>query len=450
MKTFLDRSPSKHVWLDEIVIFLWGAAVLLPFPRLLLGNTASLQPADFLGLAVSLVLVLRGNRFPRRHLLGWLALLAPAAVSLMFVGLLTPEKALLSVRVFVMWGISTYAVVVAGLIPIDKWRYVLMGISSALVLHGLVAAYQWYAFSVNEFPLAWVFGGYHDEKLMKAYAMYTKRPFGLFQEPSALAAAVGCWLVLLLSMLGGVAKIERLIWRKGRVLLASAVTLGLFAMVISRTRFMIFFLLVLVFVGLTWLSERGISIVKTYWRTLAIVVISGLLVVVFWASFESRFGESTVASNLTIDPRAGSIADGIELWIRGDMATIFFGMGIGQSALHIQYMRGWDAAWSVLLTNVIETGMIGIVSWTFLGAAILGAILRSGAKIIGLAYLGAWFVGVAITTSYFDLSSVWVALGFMLSWNQFTRRSNKPRWRGGVWIQRRRPGSTQDSVQIPT
>ena len=75
---------------------------------------------------------------------------------------------------------------------------------AAIFVHALIGFYQVRSFSHDEFPLLFLYRNpsfKSMEEWSRVYAVYIKRPCGLFPEPSAMAASLGAWLVLLAGLL---------------------------------------------------------------------------------------------------------------------------------------------------------------------------------------------------------------------------------------------------------
>src|SRR5262249_39481749 len=113
------------------------------------------------------------------------------------VGVLPKETISLSVAMLVLWPAQWLAD--RRLLP-----EVLKAATLAMVIHALIGLYQVYSFTKDEFPLLFLYRN-PSFRSMEAwspiYARFIKRPCGLFPEPSAMAASLGPWLVLLTGLL---------------------------------------------------------------------------------------------------------------------------------------------------------------------------------------------------------------------------------------------------------
>ena len=100
----------------------------------------------------------------------------------------------------------------------DLFREVLAAAGAAIVLHSLIGLLQLYSFSKDQFPLLFLYVNPSfvsvQECVAEEYALYNKRPCGLFPEPSAMAASLGPWTVLLAGLLLNPGLRRRLGWRR--------------------------------------------------------------------------------------------------------------------------------------------------------------------------------------------------------------------------------------------
>ena len=111
-----------------------------------------------------------------------------------------------------------------------RFRGVMGVMAVGILVHALVGLYQLYAFSHDEFPLLAVFQN-PSFKSMESwaveYARYIKRPCGLFPEPSAMAASLGPFVVVLAGLLLDPGAVSRFgLGRRARGLFAAALAAG--------------------------------------------------------------------------------------------------------------------------------------------------------------------------------------------------------------------------------
>ena len=209
--------PARRGW--SWAAWLFAFACFFPYPALAIGGNTGLQVSQAAALAAIPFLVARP---PGRSLWAMLLLLGPVFVSMflhhMFADVPLPDVLVkqsigLALAVLVIWPADWLA-------DRDLFREVLAAAGAAIVLHSLIGLYQLYSFSKDQFPLLFLYVNPsflsmeewgHD---IHDYARYVKRPCGLFPEPSAMAASLGPWIVLLAGLLLDPGLRRRLGWRR--------------------------------------------------------------------------------------------------------------------------------------------------------------------------------------------------------------------------------------------
>ena len=169
------------------VAFLFSLVCFIPNPALPLGDSTGLQGGQIMAL-LSLPFVLISG-LPKRHTLILLLLLLPMLVSGLLV-VLTGRA--LSNEVVLKLTVATVLVFLV-LVPAGKVankRYalpLLSGLAWGVMLNVAVGLYQVYSFARDEFPLPGLYQnpsfGSFITKDPESYALYVKRPFGIFPEP---------------------------------------------------------------------------------------------------------------------------------------------------------------------------------------------------------------------------------------------------------------------------
>jgi hypothetical protein len=77
---------------------------------------------------------------------------------------------------------------------------------------------------------------------------------------------------------------------------------------------------------------------------------------------------------------------------------------------------GFRAVWSILLTYIIETGVVGLVAISFVGSELMRAWRRCRDRTVFLLVLVVWLAGITVTTSYVPLLALWVTLAWLSVW----------------------------------
>lgn len=407
----------------------FALACFAPYPALSIGSSNGLQLSQALTLAAVPVLV---RRVPGRPLLALIALLAPAFVSAALNAtrgstpepdVLLKEATSLTLALMVLWPAS-------WLSGPAHFRRALLAAAVGITAHAVIGLYQVYAFRNDVFPLLWLYRNPSFKDMYSwsdIYAMYIKRPCGLFPEPSAMASALGPWLVLLAGQLAGGLPGMRVTGRR-RGLAIWAVAGGLVLLVLSRSGSSVAVLLgvVVAVLGGTGRAVRGARTAAALAGVVGLFVMA-LLVFQFSDGFSERvesswgFRAQSIVTALTASTGA---------------TDLIIGVGPGQSTPIVRRAlsgmpRPKDqddlAVFSLAASYYMENGLLGALALLgVLGAAVL-AIGRSSARAAGLGALFAWLVGVTVTTSYLALSPVWLFLGAALVWDQVFPPSLVPR-----------------------
>lgn len=421
----------KMPFLRFTAAFLFVFVCFFPNPALSIGSSTGLQAGQIMAL-LSLPFILVSG-LPKRQTLVLLLLLLPMLVS-SFLVVLTGRA--LSNEVVLKSTVAT-ALVFLVLIPAGKVankRYtlpLLSGVAWAVMLNVAVGLYQVYSFARDEFPLLGLYQNPSFGSFITAdpenYALYVKRPFGLFPEPSAMAASIGPWLVLLVGLLlypmlryGMTRSLKRqLLW---------ATVGGVALIIISSSGFTVWLLISLLLVGLPALKDRVLRLHRTG-SLLALIAFVLVGVVLVYFSLTYVGARLDIQENSSWSARLASI-----LWALSYLSTspfvLLFGVGPGQSYLILQSLGAANlppgssgeiavtAVWSVIVLYVQEMGLLGAVALAPTLTMVSRAIVRSSARLVGLSCLLAWLMGLVLTTSYLPMLPMWLFLGVLLNWDR--------------------------------
>jgi hypothetical protein len=427
-------TPVRGDW-ERVAARFFAAACFFPYPALAIGGNNGLQLSQALALASVPLLLFRP---PGRTFGAYVLLLAPLYLSMLFnvmfgdvpsVGVLPKETISLSVAMLVLWPSQWLAG--RRLFP-----GVLKAAALAMVVHALIGLYQLYSFANDEFPLLFLYQN-PSFRSMEAwspiYARYIKRPCGLFPEPSAMAASLGPWLVLLTGLLLDPAAAKRLGWRPGRAALAVGLGFLLIALSRSGSTFAIMAAVLVLCMARPRGSASAFSLGRILTMAAVVAAVAGVLayaVIRLSGGFEER-----VASSWGL--RGMSIVAG--LTSNTEPANLAFGVGPGQSSPIIRRMlagvpipddEGELAIFSLTVCYYMETGLVGGLAMLAVLGMALRAIVRSSSMVLGLCTLGTWLVSVAATTSYMALSAIWLCLGTLIVWDHLFPPATGPTTEG--------------------
>jgi len=423
--------PARRGW--SRAAWLFAFACFFPYPALAIGGNTGLQVSQAAALAAIPFLVARP---PGRSFWAILLLLSPVFVSMflnhMFADVPSPnalvkQSIAIALAVLVIWPADWLA-------DRDLFREVLAAAGAAIVLHSLIGFLQLYSFSKDQFPLLFLYVNPsflsmeewgHD---VHDYARYVKRPCGLFPEPSAMAASLGPWTVLLAGLLLNPGLRRRLGWRRAwPVIPPVACGCLMLALSGSGSTFALMAALLVICAGEVWRmvhAPRPSQLVMVALVLLSVASVLGYAI----SQLGSEHLESRIDSSWGL--RAASIRMGLTL--NSDPLNVAVGVGPGQSSPIIK--SHWSgppipknqvdvAIFSVAACYYAETGLLGAAALLAVLGMAMGAIVRSSAVLLGLCALGSWLVGVVVTTSYCALSPVWLFLGVVLSWDRLFPRA---------------------------
>ena len=405
-----------------------GFFCFLPYPALAVGNATALQGGNVLVLLLAvpaLFLSWKGRPF-------WVypALVTPLCFATLKAALSGQAPLDVCFKVVIVWAASCLAVLVTQLYAPRYAVHLLTGVAASIVLHAGVGLWQVYAFSHGELPLEAV---YVNPSFLSVQdnahiiARYVRRPFGLFPEPSAMSASIAPWVVFLFAVCCGAVRLRDGVKRWQRLLFIAAAVGGLGLIIVSRSGHAAFTALAILGLAAAWLARAR----ATPGTVAAVVAALGLFLplVLFFAasSVGERLGGKSSFGNSSWGDRADSMSFGFKVLADSDATTKFLGMGPGQSAPILQEQAGLDAVWSVLLTYVFETGLVGAVAVVCVGYGVFRAWAASGYDLTFVLVAFVWLVGVTLVTSYEQLLPPWMALGWLTVWPQICQERRPAR-----------------------
>jgi len=405
------------------VALLLSFSAFFVFPALPLGRTAALT----IPVALACVVVLAS--LPRVKLsecspFAWI--MAPALVSgwyVLFVGTaFAPDvvpKAVVATAMSLVVVIPALRLLRAG-----YGDQFVLGAALAIIVHAALGAYQLFAFERSEFPFADLMNTNPGMALVAedpaTYAEYVKRPFGLFAEPSAMAACVGPWLVAIaravFSRSGGGSRPRTLV-------LALALVSGLWLVVASKS-------------GMAAPIVGGAAVTAYAaafsWRRRSIATRAaalGLGGAVALASAMWLTQNASARFDLAENESWQARLESLEVGVRSLAASIdsrdsfLGGVGPGQAYFAVnstdrryQAGHGVTAIWSVGLNYALENGLPGIAAMLWIAACAAWSIWASHDRFAGAVCAAVWLTGIFCATSYVGQPALWTGLAALLSW----------------------------------
>jgi hypothetical protein len=135
-------------------------------------------------------------------------------------------------------------------------------------------------------------------------------------------------------------------------------------------------------------------------------------------ALSNRVG-GTEMGNSSWAERTASLRIGWSLLAHSNLSGAVFGLGVGQMSPALWNEASIEAVYSVLLTYLYETGLVGAVALGAVGYVLARVWKRTGFSLAFAAIGAVWAVGATVTTSYEQLLSPWLVLGWMTVWTEF-------------------------------
>jgi len=372
-----------------------------PYPAVVnIGNTLGIQMSDVL--VVIIVVLTLPMILQARSAQAFAILVLPIVISLGALAFLNePGDVGLGLRVSIGAAFSLLILPASGsLMRHARLEWLITPVSTAILIHTMVGLWQYRAFAQGTFPLLGIFQNtsFHNlQDISTTYALYVARPFGLFPEPSAMAAALGPWILFLLWY--GLRQGAR-----GRTKALVAAAAGTLLILLSQSVYAIFLLpcaLVLLILHRRT-SQRRISVLE-----LLAWIVAGFGSFLFPILSAGRLSFST---NGSAQGRATSLIEGVMLPFNS-IGTVLFGVGPGQSANALAAQNnGVAAIYSVVVSVFAEGGFIALVAMI----CVWLMCLRGRPPGYRYVLLFAWVAGIGFTTSYISLDPIWLFLAMML------------------------------------
>lgn len=420
-----DRSRASRR-LGAIAAFALGFFAFLPYPAIPAGNNTAVQMGSLV--AILLVLPLFWTSWKRQPFYLFILLLLPLCTSAAKVAITGQAGLDVSLK-----AVLTYALPCVTLLPAMYYAprrslQMMTGVALATILHVLVGCWQQYAFLTGgQFPLLFL---YQNPSFLSVaeqadtIVRYIQRPFGLFPEPSAMSSSLAPWVLIWIAEMCGLLRFSVTPGRFQRCLFALAALGGLALIVSSRSGHAMVTIAAVLLFGIAWMATARASI-RNY---LVMVIVFGLILpVAVWLTvlaLGDRIGGVSGTNQSWLD-RSESLVIGFRLWTQGGPASLLCGLGWGLSAPMLSEHYALDAVWSVLLTYVYETGLIGAATVAWFAVQLFRTWRNACFSTVWAAVLFVWLVGVTLTTSYGQLLPIWLTLGTLLVWPQVFPVGNK-------------------------
>jgi hypothetical protein len=398
------------------LVGLFGFCCFMPYAAIPIGHNSAIQ----IGNLLTLLLVLPIVAVPWRRQPFWIypALLSAMVISTTKVALSGEGELELCFKVMTFWGLSLLTLLPTQFYSEEYSLELLTGIAVAAIVHTAMGIWQWRAFSQGYFPLAGFFSNQSFLSVKEnadTIAKYTQRPFGIFPEPSAMSASLAPWVLLWIAEFFGIIRLRRTPAMWQRALFGIAATGGLGLIILSRSGHAMITLAAVVVLAMLWFARcratlrNFLAIVSVCWIALPAVLALAAIAI------SDRLGGGKMG-NSSWEDRSESLLIGFQLFTGGGLLTLLFGVGVGQTAPVLQRVYGLEAIWSITLVYLYESGLVAFAVMVAIGRYLFRVWRSSRFDFVFAAILVVWLVGVTITTSYGQLLSLWVTLGFLTVW----------------------------------
>lgn len=396
-----------------------GFLAFMPYPAINAGNATAIQSGNLLTLLLVIPLLFAANS--SRIFRVYVLLLIPLCITCVKTAISGNGDLDLSLKVLAVAGIT---LLIMPIIQAHGARCALpmmTGIAIATILHAAVGLWQMHGFASGYFPLTELYINNSFLSVKENATIihrYIQRPFGLFPEPSAMSSSLAPWVLLWIASLCNIIRLRQQPARWQRALFGIAAAGGLALIILSRSgHAAVTLAAALLFVGIWLIRARA-----TPQSSIALFLVFGLLLpLVLWGaavSLGDRVGDPSAVGNSSWEERSSSLVIGLELLLGRDVGTLLFGFGAGHTSPILMEHAGLEAVWSVVLTYVYETGLVGVFFLTCVALMVYRAWSQSGHSLVFASIAGVWFVGVLITTSYSQLLPLWIAMAYLLIWPQ--------------------------------
>jgi hypothetical protein len=389
----------------------------MPYPALNVGGTSALQIGNLLTAVACLpIFHMAWRRWP---LYAYPLIVLPLLLSASKIILTGQGDIDLCLKSVMIWMVSGLALIATQLWAPQFAVELLTGIAVATLVHVGVGIWQFYSFDQGQLPVSWI---YVNQSFLSVQdnadriAQYTQRPFGLFPEPSAMACSLAPFVVFWIAHLCGLVRLRREASRWQRRLFAAAAIGGLGLIILSQSGHAAMTVASVLLLAIVWVV-RCRATKRNY--LIIVAVLGVVLPLLLWgasSALSTRLGGESEMGNASWEERSTSLILGFSQLINGGAITALFGLGVGMSAPTVYHLARIDAVFSVLLVYIYETGLVGLAAVGWIGHHMMILWKALGYDLTFLLFAALWLLGVTVTTSYTQLLTIWLALGWLTTW----------------------------------
>lgn len=393
-----------------------------PFPALPIGNTTGLQLGHVF--AVFFLIFFFGMVAKKKYsLFCFFVICIPGVFSLL------ADFNPINVNSFVSFSVAMALVLCVPASPDRGFLYFIRGVSLAIIIHGMLGLVQQYYYLSEDFPLIDIyinpsFSSVADSDIWKVYALYSKRSFGLFPEPSAMFASIAPWLALIgYKVISNEYREEETIG--DRNLQKIAFYFGLALVILGRsggTPSLFISLIPAIFIYFSRVYRKptlkGIFLVF-------VLLVSFLVAAYFgFVAVNERYDDQ-ISQVGSWDERSSSIIYGLASLFEGSFFDLIFGYGLGMVAPLTYAATGASSVHSWIVGYFMAHGIVGAIAFVSLLIVLILNINKSSNKVLGYSILFVWIVCASVVTGYIQLLPMWLSLGMLFNWHTIYLRDSK-------------------------
>jgi hypothetical protein len=400
----------------------WAAAFaflcFMPYPAYPIGNNSAIQMGNA---ATVLALICMPLCLWKRAPMGILFLLmTPLCVSMLKVLLIDGGDGSLCLKTTVSWAVSLLTIVAVQAHAPRHAQAMLTGIACATLTHAAVGAWQWYSFSSGVFPIPDLYVNpsfLSVQDNLNTIARWIQRPFGIFPEPSAMSSSLAPFVIFMVAVCLGIVRMRVSPSQWQRALFAVASGGGLALIIVSRSGHAAPTVMALLVLITIWL-RRARADVKNYLIVASLLgAIMPIVLVFAYNAMSVRVAGGTDMGNDSWEERFNSLTLGLRLWSQHGIGSLIFGVGPGVTGSLVNDATGISSVFSVLLSYFYDTGLLGVLGCVCVAQRLVGIWREAHFNVAFAGITFVWLIGVTLTTSYGELLPLWIALGWLGSWN---------------------------------
>jgi hypothetical protein len=418
MNKYLEYSSggtNSRTTTFEKFIGIFSFGVLFPYPALPVGNNTGLQFGHVVTIA-ALWLMAKRVLVMRDLLACYLLLVVPSLLPLIL-----GRQSDVNVNATATQSVALLTFVAAGVAVSRKGaiRNLCVGAALATLVHGVVGIIQQIFYLNEAFPFLQLyvnpsFAEMETGKITDLYAVYSKRSFGLFPEPSSMFAVLAPWVIIIFNIVFvrtvQLGRIENIIY------ILSLIFGGLLIYFAKSGGMPYLALGMLPSLALFYKKTLRRPLLQKIVVSLISVLILGFAVYAFLWSFQER-AYAELDHGVSWTERLTSILFALQSVFKGDLMPFFFGYGLGDVSTLALAATGSSGIHSWVIATFMGTGMVGAIGMILVGLKAIRSIRSSSQRMLGYSVFFVWAACAALITGYAQLLGMWAVLGMLLKWD---------------------------------